>query len=119
MISESKMDTGRIVQFTVVALLVFSVWVAFALLVVNPYLHPYVPGYQVGRPCGWEFVALFASLGITHFWTRGWSSPTVGNRDGITNISLNFSFAVFLLLYLVAAVAIFVWQYTLFSASFG
>ena len=119
MISESKMDTGRIVQFTVVALLVFSVWVAFALLVVNPYLHPYVPGYQVGRPCGWEFVALFASLGITHFWTSRWSSPTVSTRDGITNISLNFSFVVFLLLYLVAAVAIFVWQYTLFSASFG
>ena len=113
------MTAEKIVQFVVVALLVFSVWVAFALLVVNPYLHPYVPGYQVGRPCGWEFVALFASVGITHFWTRRWPVPKLSERSGRTTISLSYSFVLFLLLYLAAAVVIFLWQYTLFSASFG
>ena len=113
------MATGKIFQFIVVALLVFSVWVAFALLVVNPYLHPYVPGYQVGRPCGWEFVAFFASVCITHFWTRRWPAPKLSDRDGMTTVSLNYNLVRFLLSYLAAAVAIFMWKYSQFSASFG
>ena len=113
------MTTEKFVQFIVVALLVFSIWVAFALLVVNPYLHPYVPGYKVGRPCGWEFIALFASFGITHFWTRSWPVPMLSDRGGVKTISLNYSFVRFLLLYLATGVAIFLWKYAIFSGSFG
>ena len=114
-----KLDTGRVVQFIVVATLVFSIWVAFALLLINPYLHPYIPGYQVGRPCGWEFVALFASIGITYFWTRRWPGPKFLDPDGTRTIGINYGFALFLLLYLSMAVAIFVWKYSEFSAGFG
>jgi hypothetical protein len=108
------------VQFAIIVLLIFSVWVAFALLAVNPYLHPYVPGYQVGKPCGWEFVALFASVGIAYFWTRNWSPPTIEKSEaGSSKIILEKNLLVFLLVYLGAAVAIFLWQYSIFSASFN
>lgn len=107
-------------QFLVVTVLVFSIWVAFALLVINPYLHPYVPGYQIGKPCGWEFVALFASVGIAYFGTRNWPQPRIQElSDMPKSIILSYNFIVFLLVYLVAAVVIFLWRYSVFSASFN
>ena len=112
------MQSGKLINFIVVTLLIFSIWVAFALLVINPYLHPYIPGYRVGNPCGWEFVALGISLGIAYFWTRGWSSPKRTNEHGITYVSINYSLVLFLLAYMVLAAIIFLWQYVEFSAGF-
>lgn len=112
------MTVGKLTNFVVVTTMVFSLWVAFALLVVNPYLHPYVPGYQVGRPCGWEFIAGAASAAIAWLWTRNWTDPVRITEDGISYIKVSYSFVVFLLCYLVAAAIIFVWQYAKFSAGF-
>ena len=106
----------KTIQFIAVTLLVFSLWVAFALLAINPYLHPYVPGYQVGRPCGWEFVALFFSMGIAAFWIRKWPVPRM-SPDSST-IALRTSLVVFLIFYSVLAIAIFVWQYSVWSANY-
>ncbi|NNC99619.1 MAG: hypothetical protein HKN85_05510 [Gammaproteobacteria bacterium] len=117
--AEKALGIAKTVQFVVVATLVFSVWVAFALLVVNPYLHPYVPGYQVGRPCGWEFVALAVSLFTSYYWTKNWEGPISTHHSGKLYIGLNSGLVIFLILYLVAAVAVFVWQYAEYSAGFS
>lgn len=101
----------RWLLISVVTLLVFSVWVAFALLVVNPWLHPWVPGYQVGRPCGWEYVALAASIGIAWIWTRRWPAPRSSCEQGVDCLLLPLGFIRFLLVYLLVAVLVFLWQY--------
>ncbi len=110
------MKIGKIISFTVVTLVIFSIWVAFALLVINPYLHSYIPGYQVGKPCGWEFVALAISLGIAFLWTRRWPNPRRSTENGATYITISYRFVLFLLCYMVAAILIFLWQYMEFSA---
>jgi len=107
----------RVIQFIAVTLLIFSLWVAFALLVVNPYLHPYVPGYQVGRPCGWEFVALFVSGAVSLIWTRNWPVPESGQNS--RSITVSASLIKFLIFYGVLAASIFVWQYSQWSVNYG
>ena len=32
----------------------FVIWWLFEQYAINPYLHPYFPGYVVGHPCGWD-----------------------------------------------------------------
>ncbi len=66
-----------------------------------------------------SMIALFASIGITYFWTRRWPSPKFLDVNGSRIISVNYGLVLFLLLYLFAAVAIFVWKYSEFSAGFG
>ena len=110
------MKVAKAVCFTVVTLAIFSLWVAFALLVVNPYLYPYIPGYRVGKPCGWEFVALAISLGVAYLWTRHWANPKHTTENGVTYISINYGFVLFLLGYIITAIIIFLWQYMKYSA---
>lgn len=112
------MNKNRTINFFIVTLLIFSIWIAFALLVVNPYLHPYIPGYQVGKPCGWEFVALGISASIAFLWTRNWVSLSIQNENGVRYINISLTFVVFLLAYMTLAIGIFIWQYTIFSAGF-
>ena len=110
------MRMAKIINFLVVTVLVFSLWVAFALLAVNPYLHPYIPGYRVGRPCGWEFVALGFSFGAAWLWTRNWNEPRRSVDNGVVYITISYRFALFLLAYLALAMLIFLWKYAEFSA---
>lgn len=112
------MNLERAICFTVVTLVIFSLWVAFALLAVNPYLHPYVPGYQVGSPCGWEFVALAISLGVSYLWTRRWPTPKRTSENGVVHISISYSFVLFMLGYMIVTIVIFLWKYMEFSAGF-
>ncbi|MEM8498050.1 MAG: hypothetical protein AAF542_08500 [Pseudomonadota bacterium] len=112
------MKYGRHIVFLVVTLLLFSLWVAFALLAVNPYLHPYIPGYKVGDPCGWEIVALAVSALTAHFWSRHWAPPKRTTENGISYVSINYRFVLFLLIYMAIAISIFLWEYAKFSAGF-
>ncbi len=112
------MNTRKVISFATVTVVVFSVWVAFALLVVNPYLHPYIPGYRVGKPCGWELVALVISLVISYLWTRRWPDPRRTTENGVTHIAVSYRFVIFVLCYMVVAILIFLWEYAQFSAGF-
>ena len=113
------MNTANVVSFVTVSLIIFSLWVAFALLVINPYLHSYVPGYEVGKPCGWEFVALGVSGALAYFWTRNWPRPKHTAENGVHCITISYKFVLFLLLYMIAAISIFLWEYSKFSATFN
>lgn len=112
------MNKIRVLNVAVVTILIFSVWVAFALVVINPYLHPYVPGYEVGKPCGWEFVALAISVLVAFYWTRRWKPPPSVIKNGIKYASISKSLLNFLWVYLVFAIVIFIFEYAKFSASF-
>ncbi|MCH8004866.1 MAG: hypothetical protein IH888_01390 [Planctomycetes bacterium] len=101
------------------SLMIFSLWVAFALLVVNPYLHPYVPGYQVGRPCGWEFVAAGISGGLGWLFVRRWPAPALNRTDQGKTVALSFGFVVFCIAYGLVALGIFAWRYYIFSNGFA
>ena len=103
--------------FLLLTILVFSVWVAFALLVINPYLHPFVPGYQVGNPCGWELVALFASLFTAYRWRKSWQQPCCKFEKNTTVLCVSNRFTYFALLYVSGALVIFLWQYLLFAVN--
>ena len=100
--------------FLILTVLVFSIWVAFALIVINPYLHPLIPGYQVGQPCGWELVALLASMFTAYRWRKRWQQPCCAIENNITTIRVSNRFLYFSLMYFSGALAIFVWQYLLF-----
>lgn len=113
------MNISKLISLLVVTLIVFSLWVAFALLLINPYLHPYIPGYRVGKPCGWEFVALAISAVVACLWTRRWPDPKPVIEDGVTSVRVSYRFVVFMLFYLAGAVLVFSWRYMQFSAGFG
>lgn len=113
------MKVSGTICFVMLATLIFSVWVVFALLVINPYLYQYIPGYKVGNPCGWELVALAASIYTAYKIRSMWAQPCCMASNGTVTLRLSTSFTVFLLAYLAVGILIFLWQYSIFSASFG
>ena len=112
------MNGTRFLNFLITTVLVFSLWVAFALLAINPYLHPYIPGYEVGKPCGWEFVALAISALIAFRWTRDWVTLAPRVENGVRYSSVATSLVIFLMFYMIVAIIIFAWQYAIFSAGY-
>lgn len=112
------MRAPKVVLFIVLMSMIFSIWVAFALLVINPHLHPYIPGYKVGSPCGWEIVALILSIGTAYLIMRKWPAPEVTTIKGVRHILLNSKFIFFSLFYMAVGIIIFLWQYYLFTLKF-
>ncbi len=113
------MKATNVICFALVTLLIFSVWVAFALLIINPYLYQYIPGYRVGSPCGWELVALAASLFSSYRLRSTWEKPCCEMTGGRVTLCLSDTFTYFVLTYIVSGILIFLWQYSKFSSGIG
>lgn len=98
--------------------MLFSVWIAFALTVINPYLASSVPGYVVGRPCIWELIVGLICLVIAYFLTKKNPVTRVKNKDGRAGLIIPDWFIYFFLYWFVIAWMVFGWQFYLFMQQF-
>lgn len=114
----SKMNFIKILHVSITAILLFSVWAVFALVVVNPILNADLPAYRIGRICIWEYVmmsiAILCALGISRFW----GYPEVLKLGNQSKFSLDIKYVYVFIAYIILAIVVSVWQFWLFSRQF-
>ena len=115
MLAKSYLDW---IFFTVITLLLFSIWAAFALLVINPLFHEDLPGYKIGRICIWELAALIVAAIVARIMIKHWGSiqkHKVGTKSVLT---IDPRYATFFLIYFIFSCVIAIWQFWKFSQGF-
>lgn len=96
----------RLISIAVLSLFLFSLWAAFALLIINPFYKESLPGYTLGRICPWEGLALLIAIGISSFLVKKWGLPQrISSPEG-QKIALHPGYFFFLLGYLLLALIV-------------
>jgi len=108
----------KLIFHGVVSTTLFSLWAAFALLVVNKLYHKNLPGYTIGRICIWEFVAIVIAVALGHFMINRWGSLESIEVNGQRRLVMSPQFGIYFLLYLLLAIIIGIWQFWIFSQQF-
>lgn len=107
----------NLIHHLVISILVFTIWAAFALLIVNPNLHN-LPQYIMGSLCIWDFgamaFAVFVSFIIGKYW--GYPKSMIINKKASLVLPINYSY--FFLGYFIFALSVGIWQFWLFSQQF-
>lgn len=96
----------RLLSIAVLSLFLFSLWAAFALLIINPFYRGSLPGYTLGRICPWEGLALLVAIGISRFLVKKWGPPQRTSSSKGHKIALHPGYFYFLLGYLLLAVIV-------------
>jgi hypothetical protein len=96
----------------------FSLWAAFALLIVNKLFHKDLPGYTIGRICIWEFVALVIAALIAKFMINKWGNIRFREIDNKKVLIIDPKFGFYFLIYFLIGIIIGVWQFWIFSQNF-
>ena len=109
---------ANILFFAVLTILSFSLWAAFALLVVNPYLQDELPGYRIGRICIWEFIALGVAVLISLSLIKKWGWPLIDSSARGKYLSVNINYIYLFLGYFMLGLVFGIWQFWLFSLRF-
>ncbi|WP_235298271.1 hypothetical protein [Portibacter marinus] len=102
----------------VITILIFSLWAGFALTVINPYLREHVPGYVMGRLCIWELIAFLVAMTLAKLMVKQWGNLSLVEVNGRRQLSLNFKYGIFFLIYLFIGLLVAIWQFWLFSQNF-
>ena len=102
----------------VLTLLLFLLWAAFALLVINPYSQSYLPGYTIGRLCIWELVFLVVAVFLSRLMIKSWGYPEFTTKKDQKLISMNSKYGSFFLAYFILGIVVAVWQFWVFSQKF-
>lgn len=108
----------RVLFPLVLTLTLFSIWAAFALLVVNNLFYEDLPGYQIGRICIWEFVAIVISAAVAWYLIRCWGNIDIQKIEGRNAMVLNPKFGLYFIIYFLLAVVVAIWQFWIFSQKF-
>ena len=108
----------KFIHLLVLSLLFFSVWAAFALLVVNPIYNANLPGYKIGRICIWEYIAFAIAVLVSVMLSKQWGYPEILQIEKQSRFLINVKYVYFLLGYFVLAISIAIWQFWLFSQKF-
>ena len=106
-----------IFQF-VLTVMVFSIYVVFALLIINPFYSDDLAGYQVGRICIWDFLAFLISAIIAFSIIRKWGYGGIEMVDDEVRLVMSPKYGYFFFVYLLLAIIIASWQFYLFSQRF-
>ena len=113
--------SGKLTQgifFSVIVLVLFSYWAAFALLVVNSYYYDTLPGYQIGRICIWELIAIIIACMGARYMIKNWGAISLIKSENTTKMKLDIRYGYFFLVYMIFLLLIGVWQFYIFSQSF-
>ncbi len=102
----------------VLTIMLFLLWAAVALLVVNPYFHSDLPGYTIGRLCIWELIFLVIAAVLAKMMIKNWDYLEFTAREDRKVVSMNSKYATFFLFYFVLGILITVWQFWVFSQKF-
>jgi hypothetical protein len=102
----------------VLSIFLFSLWAAFALLIINPYLSDNLPGYTVGRLCIWEAIAGIIAFGFARIVITRWGFPETKESNGKKLIVFNIKYIWFFLIYLFIALGIGIWKFMEFSSGY-
>ena len=65
---------GRVLFPALLMISFFSLWAAFALLIINPLFYEDLPGYTIGRICVWEYVAMGVAVLIAKMLISKWGN---------------------------------------------
>ena len=102
----------------VLTLLLFILWAAFALLVINPYFHSDLAGYTIGQLCIWELIFLILAAILARMIIKSWGYPEFATKDDQRLISMNSKYGSFFLAYFILGMVVAVWQFWVFSQKF-
>ncbi len=109
----------EIVFFIILTVLLFLLWAGFAILVINPYMSHYFPGYTEGQLCIWELVALIVASIVAHLLIKSWGYPTFTIIENREQLVMDKRYVYFLIAYFIIGVIIVIWQFLLFSSNFS
>lgn len=108
----------KFTHLTVISICLFSLWAAFALLIVNPIFNADLPGYQIGRICIWEYIAMTIAIFCSFAIARFWGYPEIVRTRDSKKMTINIKYCYFYLSYFMLAIAIGIWQFWIFSQKF-
>lgn len=102
----------------ILMMLLFSVWAAFALFVINPNFSNDLPRYTVGRLCIWEAIAGIAAFVVARITIGKWGYPGTREINGKKFILINKNYVWIFLIYFFIVLGIGIWQFIEFSRGF-
>ncbi len=105
------MRTYQIIFYLILTLTLFSLWAAFALLVVNPYLIDDLPGYEMGQICIWEGVALVVAGLLAWSMTRKWGNIRIGRYENEVRLMVHPNYGWYFGIYFSVVLFIAIWQF--------
>jgi hypothetical protein len=111
------MRTNQIFFYLILTVTLFSLWAAFALLIVNPYLAADLPGYTLGQICIWEGVALVAAGLLAWSMIRKWGTIQTARFENERRLVIHPNYGRYFVIYFLLAASIAVWQFWIFSQS--
>lgn len=109
---------ARLLFQAIIIITIFSLWAAFALLVVNRLFYQDLPGYTIGRICIWELVAILIAFLISQQMIKKWGNIRLEKVEDQLKLTLSPNYGLYLLIYFLFAIGIGVWQFWLFSLKF-
>jgi len=112
------MKIARILFQFVLTTLIFSLWAAFALLIVNPLYKSDLPGYTIGRICIWEYIAIVIAIILSQIMIKKWGAIDIQKTNGKHKLTMDYKYGYFFLIYFFIALFIAIWQFWLFSQKF-
>jgi len=112
------MITIKILYQLIISIMLFSIWAAFALLIINPIYNADLPEYVIGRICIWEYSAMLIAIVISFIITKYWGYPQVGMLESQRKITLNFNYIYFFGAHFLFGFLISIWQFWIFSQKF-
>jgi hypothetical protein len=108
----------RIVFPVILSLILFSLWVVFALLIINKFYYETLPGYGIGKLCIWDLGSLIVALIIAYFIIKKWGSIEIDVQNGQKRIILNQRYFWLFSIYFLIIIGIGIWQFVVFSQQF-
>ena len=110
--------TIQIVFQALITITLFSLWAAFALLVVNKLFYKDLPGYTIGRICIWEFVAIGVAALIAKLMINSWGNIEIQEVNNKLKLTMNPKYGIYFSVYFLVAIILGIWQFWLFSQKF-
>lgn len=102
----------------ILVIILFSIWAALALLIINPYFVSSLPGYTIGRICIWEVVALGVSILLGRIIIVKWGGVEMIKVRDTNKLMMNRNYGILFVIYIVIALLIGIWQFWLFSQNY-
>jgi hypothetical protein len=106
------------ILFIILTLMIFLIWAAFALLIVNACCEDTLPGYVIGHICVWDYTALAVSGLLAYGMIRSWGPVLLISEDRKKQIALDIRYLYFFIAYFIFGIAIAIWQFYVFSLNF-
>lgn len=110
--------TIKLIHHLIISVLLFTIWAAFALLIINKNTPSQLPEYIMGSICIWDYGAMILSIFCSFVISKYWGYPKLIPIDQKLSLGFPLYYGYFFLGYFIFSISIAIWQFWLFSQQF-